>query len=108
MTRFLRSVLTFYRVAPSQLLAMAWRMVLEFEALCALYPPEACQREVFSTASALRRILQGTHYFVPQSGVEKIIVNMVDSDHGMRDTWVQVTGPCKAESEDEREASPDF
>jgi len=26
-------------------------------------------------------------YFVSQSGVEKIMVNMVDSDHGMRKSW---------------------
>ena len=31
--------------------------------------------------------------FVPQSGVEKIIVNMVDNDHGMQDTIVRVTSP---------------
>jgi len=31
-------------------------------------------------------------YFVPQSGVEKIIINMVDNHHGMRDTVVRVTG----------------
>jgi len=71
-----------------------------------LYAPKACQHEVFGTAYALRRITQGTRYFVPQSGVEKIIVNMVDIDHGMRDTVVWVSGPWKAESENEREAIP--
>jgi len=45
-------------------------------------------------------------YFAPQSGVVKIIVNMVNDDHGMRDTVVQVTGPGEAESEDERGAVP--
>jgi len=38
----------------------------------------------------------------PQSGVEKVIVNMVNSDYGIQDTVVQVTGPLEAESEDER------
>ena len=33
MTRFVRSVLPFYRVAPSQLPGVAWRTVLEFETL---------------------------------------------------------------------------
>jgi len=33
MTKFIRSVLAFHKVAPSQLSAVAWRMVLEFEAL---------------------------------------------------------------------------
>ena len=43
-------------------------------------------------------------YFIPQSGVEKIIVNMVNSDHGMRDSVIRVSGPWDAESEDERRA----
>ena len=45
-------------------------------------------------------------YFVPQSGVEKIIINTVDNDHDMQDTVVLVTGPWEAESEDERGAIP--
>ena len=49
---------------------------------------------------------QDACYFVPQSGVEKIIINMVDSDHDMRDTVVQVIGPWEAELEDEHGAIP--
>ena len=45
-------------------------------------------------------------YFFPQSGVEKIIVNMVNSDHGMQDTVVRVTGLWEAESENECGAVP--
>jgi len=41
-----------------------------------------------------------------QSGVEKVIDNMVNSDHGIRDTVVRVTGSWKAESEDERRVVP--
>ena len=41
-----------------------------------------------------------------QSGYEKLIVNMGDSDHGMRDTVVRVSGPWEAESEEECEAIP--
>jgi len=37
----------------------------------------------------------------PQSGVEKIIVNMADSDCGMRDTVVRVSGPWDANSKEE-------
>ena len=64
MTRFIRNVLTFYMVAPSQLSAVAWHMVLGFVALYALFAPEACQREVFSIAYALRRTPQDAIYFV--------------------------------------------
>jgi len=72
MTKFVRSVLIFYEVAPSQLMAVAWRIVLEFEALCNLYAPEACHREVFNTVYLLRKTIQGTRSFISQSGVEKL------------------------------------
>ena len=67
---------------------MVWCTVLRFEALYALYAPEVCQGEVFSTAYALRKTTQDAQYFVPQSWVGKIIINMVDNDHGIRDTLV--------------------
>jgi len=106
MTKFIHSVLSFYKVAPSQLSAVAWRTVLGFEALCDLYAPEACQVEVFSAAYSLRKTTQGAHYFIPQSGVEKVIVNMVDIDCDMQDIVVRVTGSWEADSEDERGAVP--
>ena len=69
-----------------------------------MYAPEAYQREVFSTAYTLRRTTQGTRYFIPHSGVEKIIVNLIDSDHGMQNTIIRVTNPWEAELENERGA----
>jgi len=66
-------------------------MVLGFEALCNLYVPEACQFKVFNIAYSLRKITQGARYFFPENGLEKLIVNMVNSDHGMRDIVVRVT-----------------
>ena len=45
-------------------------------------------------------------YFVSQSGCEKIIVDIMDSDHGMRDTVVRVTDPWEAESDGERGSIP--
>jgi len=68
-------------------------VVLGIEALCDLYAPEARQCEVFSTAYLLRKTTQGARYFTSQSGVEKVIVNTVNNDHGMRDTVVRVTSP---------------
>ena len=63
-------------------------------------------REVFSTAYSLKKSTHGARYFALQSGVEKIIANIVISDHGMRDTVAQVTGPWDVESEGERGAVP--
>jgi len=42
---------------------------------------------------------------MPQSGCEKLIMNMVDNDRGMRDVVGRVSGPWEAESE-ECEAIP--
>ena len=60
--------------------------------------PYACQREVFNAAYVLRKTSQNVRYFVPRSGCEKIIVNMVDSDHGMQDTEIRVIDPLETES----------
>ena len=68
MTRFVRNV----RVASSQLSEVAWRAVVEFEALCALKVPEVCQRKVFSTAYALRKTPQDVCYFVPRAGLIRL------------------------------------
>ena len=98
MTKFIRSILIFYGVTPSQLSAVAWSTILRFDALCDLYAPDACHCEVFSTTYLLRKTTLGSHYFVPKIEVKKIIVNIVDSDCGMRDTVVQVSGPRDANS----------
>ena len=106
LTKFVHSILTYYRIPPSQLSRVAWRFVLGFEALCALIVLDAYRHEAFIIAYALRKTAQDVCYFVPQSGCENIIVNMVDSDHSMRDTVVLVTDPSEAELEDERGAIP--
>ena len=75
--------------------------MLEFEAFNALIVPYAYRRGIFSAAYTLRKTAQDACYFVPQSVCEKIIVNMVVSDHGIQDTVVRVIGPWEVESEDE-------
>ena len=85
---------------------MAWHTVLGFEVLCDLYTLETYHCEVFSVACLLRKTTLSARYFIPQSGLEKIIANMVDSDRGMRDTMVRVSGPWDADLEDERGAIP--
>ena len=39
---------------------------------------------------------------MPEGGYDKLIVNMVDSDHDMRETVVRVTGPWEVELKSER------
>ena len=82
MLRFIRSVLIFYRVASSQLSAMALCTVLGFKAICDLYAPK-----VVNIRSSAPHNRKGgplkVHATLLSSGVEKIIVNMVNNDHGM-------------------------
>ena len=63
-------------------------------------------REVFSAAYPLRRTSQDVRYFVTQGGCDKLIVNMVDIDHSMREIVVRITGQWEAELEGERGAVP--
>ena len=85
---------------------MAWRTVLSFKALCDLYAPKACHCEVFSATYLLQKTTIGARYFILQSGVEKIIINMVDSNRGMQDIVVRVSGPWDADSEEDRGVIP--
>ena len=55
LTKFVRGILSHFRVAPSQLSGVTWRIVLRFKALCALIIPKACLREVFCAAYTLRK-----------------------------------------------------
>ena len=64
LTKFIRSILTHYRVTPSQLSGVAWRIVHGFEALCALSVPEACQCDFFSTTYTLRKTSRDARYFM--------------------------------------------
>ena len=57
LTKFIRSVLIYYRIAPRSCRGEgAWRIVLGFEALCPLVIPNACQHGIFIVAYALRKI----------------------------------------------------
>ena len=55
MTKFICGILSHFRVDPSHLSGVTWHTVLEFEAPCVLSVLEACLREVFCVAYALRK-----------------------------------------------------
>ena len=59
-------------------------------------PARGLQRRIFAKEDYLGCVLLS-----PQSGVEKVIVSMVNNDHGMRDTVVRVSGSWETKSEDE-------
>ena len=102
MIKFVRNVLIFHKVTP--LSYQRWHGVLFLGlAFCNFYSPEACHLR-FSASYLLRKTTLGARYFILQSWVEKIIINMVDNDCDMRDTVVRMFGPWDVDSEKERGA----
>ena len=92
---FVRRVLSFYRLVPTQIGPGSWRVVLGFEALC------AHQRVVFGI-DEFRSIYQmklpkdKPGYFSPRTGADKLILGIGDSDSGWRENVVHVTEPWES------------
>ena len=82
MTLFVRGVLVYFKVPPSQLTSGAWRTVLGFEALCAAHVPALYDVEEFCAAYVMRKSHQEARFFILQSGYDRLIINLVDIDHG--------------------------
>ena len=96
LTNFVRDILCHFKVALSQLSARAWRTVLGFESLRVSFAPNSCRREDFCAIYFIRKTNQDGHFFIPQGGCDKLIVNLVDSDHGWRDIIIWVSGCWEA------------
>ena len=101
LTKFVRSVLSHFRITLSQLSGVAWRTtVLGFEALLCY------ERPICVSARGLLHHLRseedqsGCPLLYAQSGREKLIVNMVDNNHVMHNTVIHVSDPWEAESEE--------
>ena len=84
----------------------AWHTVLGFEALCVSSAPNSCGREDFCAIYSMRKTNQDGHFFIPQSGCDKLIVNLVDNVHEWRDTVIRVPGPWEAASAENRVIIP--
>ena len=63
MTSFVRDVLRHYHMAPSQLVAGDWRVVLSFQVLYNLFLPDVFWVEDFSALYSIRRTKEGGCYF---------------------------------------------
>jgi len=59
----------------------AWRTILGFEALCAFFVLDAYEVEEFYATYVMRKSHQDARSFVPRSGCDRLIINLVDSDH---------------------------
>ena len=91
MTGFIRDILRYYQVAPSQLVAGHWRVVLSFQTLCNLYLPDACRVENFSASYTMKKTKENACFLGVKSDRERLIVNLVDSNHGWHDTVIRIS-----------------
>ena len=105
LTTFVHNVLSYFRVAPSQLTMGVWRILLGFEALCNRFLLEACGREEFYTVYMMRKGPQDARSFSPQKGCNRLIVNQPDNDYGWRDSVIRLVRPWEAAAEEDRRRS---
>ena len=76
LTDVVGEILSYFQVAPSQLTAVAWRIVLDFEALCALFAPNSCRHKDFCAIYSLRKTSQDSRVFISRGDCDRLIVNL--------------------------------
>lgn len=86
---FARNVLTFYKLAPTQLKIGSWRVILGFEKLCQLCKLDYGLEE-FRSLYGLSTNKDGSCFFMPRKG--KLISEISDCDSGWKDMIAFVTG----------------
>ena len=75
---------------PPQLVGVGWRVVLGFQALCNGFVLDVYRVEDFSALYMIRRTKEVAASSL-QNNLEKLITNLVDIDHGWRDTIIRVS-----------------
>jgi len=88
LTNFVRDILCHFKVVPSQLLVGAWCIILGFKDLCVSFVPNSCRHEELYAIYSMRKTNKDDRFFIPQSGCDRLIINLVDNDHGWRDTVI--------------------
>ena len=96
LTTFVCSVLSFFRVTPSQFDGGSLASALRVEALTNCFLSEACRREEFCPTCYMRKGPGDARSFAPQKSCDKLTVITPDSDHGWRDSVVRVEGSWEA------------
>ena len=92
LTDFVRHVLAYYSVAPTQLMLGVWQTIIGFEALCEDFAAALYSLEDFTTCYSMRRLSSGVCSFSPRGSRPRLIVNLPDSDRGWNFTVVRISG----------------
>jgi len=104
---FVREVLSFYKLAPTQISPGSWRVVLGFAALGRSQEAELGVEE-FRTIYFLKLLKDGAYCFSPRKGKDKLITQVPDSDSGWKNSIVLVTGLWESSVPEERGSVPRF
>jgi hypothetical protein len=102
---FVREVLSFYKLAPTQISPGSWRVVLGFAAL-ARSQEVALGVEEFRSIYFLKPLKDGAYCFSPRKGKDKLITQVPDSDSGWKNSIVLVTGLWESSIPEERGSVP--
>jgi len=88
---FVREVLSFYKLAPTQISPGSWRVILGFAAL-GRSQDASLGVEEFRAIYFLKPLSKGSYCFSPRKGKEKLITQVPDSDSGWKNSIALVTG----------------
>jgi len=101
LSSFVREMLCYYKVAPTQLGPGSWRVVLAFEALCKVQKSR-CELDVFRALYQIRATKDGISCFAPRNSKSgRLITNTLSSDSGWKKVFVVVSGPWESMSPQE-------
>jgi len=84
----------------------SWRVVLVFEALCDLFASDSRSVKDFSAFYVMRKTKENGHFFAARSDLERMIVNLADSDHGWRETVIRDFVAWEAVAQKDRDVIP--
>ena len=88
---FVREVLSFYKLAPTQISPGSWRVVLGFAAL-GRSQEAVLGIEEFQAIYFLKPLKEGAYCFSPRKGKDKLITQVPDNDSGWKNSIALVTG----------------
>jgi len=88
---FVREVLSFYKLAPTQISPGSWRVVLGFAAL-GRSQEAVLGIEEFQAIYFLKPLKEGAYCFSPRKGRDKLITQLPDNDSGWKNSIAMVTG----------------
>jgi len=84
----------------------SWRDVLGVEVLYDMFAPDSRRVEDFSALYMMTKTKENGCFFATRSGVERLIFNLANNEHGWRKTVIRVFGTWEATAQKDRSVVP--